>query len=189
MRIIKGFALTLLLAAGFPGPAMAGPSSEGELVSAAAGRASVVDYRAFSDEQLTEQAARWDALDKHQRRALLTEMKARMARSGRGGPVLHIRTERRYGRLIRQPDGRVIRIEANVVRVQPVTPEMLARVRARGGFGVGFERRLGIDREKLEARAVEMEPASGAALEAVPAAEAVPTVPSLPVLKASDPAP
>ncbi len=193
VRNIKGIALTLLLAAGSPGVAMAVSPSEGEPAGESRSVSSAVsaeaDYRSFSDQELTAQAAQWDALDKHQRRALLTEMKSRMARGGRGGePVLHIRTERRYGRLIRQPDGRVIRIETNVVRVQPVTPEMLARVRARGGFGVGFERRLGIDRESLEARAAAADGmAPGAASAGAPQGES--TAPSLPLLKAADSAP
>jgi len=187
VRIIKGIALTLLLAAGLPGLGMAASPLDAGSASEPSAGAAVADYRSFSDAELTAQAAQWEALDKHQRRALLTEMKSRMARGpGRGEPVLHIRTERRYGRLIRQPDGRVIRIEANVVRVQPVTPEMLARVRARGGFGVGFERRLGIDRATLEARAAE---ADGAAVPTAPATEVEPVSPSLPVLKAADSAP
>ena len=100
-------------------------------------------YGDRSDEELTALAADWDALDRHQRRALLTEMRLRMARGGAraGGQegVLHIRTERRYGRLIRQSDGRVIRIETQVVHVRRVGPDDGA---PRRGFGVGFEQRV-----------------------------------------------
>ncbi|MEQ8482791.1 MAG: hypothetical protein RIB46_00345 [Pseudomonadales bacterium] len=98
------------------------------------------DLRARSDEDLTVMAADWDALDRHQRRLLLTEMKARMARGGNRGSVLRIRTERRYGRIIRQADGRLIRIETQVVHVRPASPEELTA--ARQGFGVGFEQRV-----------------------------------------------
>ena len=57
-----------------------------------------------------------------------------------------------------------------------------------GGFGVGFERRLGMDRESLEARAAA---ADGMAPEAAPAGapQGESTAPSLPLLKAADPAP
>jgi hypothetical protein len=95
-------------------------------------------YGSHSDEELTALAADWDSLDRHQRRALLTEMRLRMARPGDGDEVLHIRTERRYGRIIRQSDGRVIRIETQVVQVRPVNPGALE---GRQGFGVGFEHR------------------------------------------------
>lgn len=117
---------------------------------AAAVAASEPAYGDHSDEELTALAADWDALDRHQRRALLTEMKTRMARRGTSDEgVLHIRTERRYGRLIRQPDGRVLRIETQVVHVRPIDPQQAeqagARVQQAGsrrGFGVGFERRV-----------------------------------------------
>jgi len=155
VRIIKGIALVMLVAASLPG--LAGAAEPGERAGPGVASRSVANaptktapYQAHSDEQLTVLAAQWDSLDTHQRRALLTEMKSRMARGGKREPVLHIRTERRYGRIIRQPDGRVIRIETNVVRVQPVTPEMLARVRSHGGFGLGFEHRVGLHRRAEE---------------------------------------
>lgn len=103
-------------------------------------------YAGHTDQALTALAAQWDTLDVHQRRALLTEMRQRMAQRGaqrgvRGGGTLQIRTERRYGRIIHQPDGRVIRIETQVVHVRPISEEELLDVQ--GGFGVGFERRAG----------------------------------------------
>ncbi|MBX3706338.1 MAG: hypothetical protein KF911_06830 [Pseudomonadales bacterium] len=99
-------------------------------------------YAGHTDQALTALAAQWDSLDVHQRRALLTEMRQRMAQRGaRGGGTLQIRTERRYGRIIHQPDGRVIRIETQVVHVRPISEEELLGVQ--GGFGVGFERRAG----------------------------------------------
>jgi hypothetical protein len=102
-----------------------------------------------------------------------------MARSGKGGPVLQIRTERRYGRTIRQPDGRVIHIETNVVQVRPVTPEMLARAEAQGGFGVGFEHRAaGQERQRVPGPHFERE----SPLLSEDAATSLP----LPVFKASD---
>ena len=139
MRIIKGLAVVLFLATGLPGLVLAGepvPESDAQSIDAEQ------NYQTRSDQELTSLAAQWDVLSTHQRRDLLTEMKARMVSGGSSGPVLRIRSERRYGRIIRQPDGRVIRIETNVVRVRPVTPEMLARAQARSGFGVGFEQRV-----------------------------------------------
>lgn len=120
--------LCLLLALTLSAPALAG----------ARDAKAANPYGARSDEELTALAAEWDALDRQQRRALLTEMQLRMDRQGDGDGVLHIRTERRYGRIIRQSDGRVIRIETQVVQVRPVSPD---DVGARQSFGVGFEHR------------------------------------------------
>jgi hypothetical protein len=98
-------------------------------------------YASYSNDALTGLAAEWDTLDVHERRALLTEVRQRMARSRSpdDAPKIQIRTERRFGRIIRQPDGRVVRIETRIVQVRPATESELA---ARGdGYGVGFERR------------------------------------------------
>jgi hypothetical protein len=91
-------------------------------------------YAEKTDTELTELTAQWDSLDDTQRRALLTEVKMRMARSkGRDG-VIRIRTLRRYGRIIRKSDGSVVRIETRVVRVRPARPGTQS-------YGVGFEQR------------------------------------------------
>jgi hypothetical protein len=98
-------------------------------------------YASYSNDALTALAAEWDTLDVHARRALLTEVRQRMARSNSpsDAPKIQIRTERRFGRIIRQPDGRVVRIETRIVQVRPATESELA---SRGdGYGVGFERR------------------------------------------------
>lgn len=129
--------------------AAGGAKAAGEAVAAAdaASRQSVGEgrYGGHSDQELTALAADWDALDRHQRRALLTEMKLRMARKGEREDLIRIRTERRYGRIIRQSDGRVIRIETQVVHVRPVTADDLDAedVEGRRSFGVGFEHRIG----------------------------------------------
>jgi len=116
-------------------------NAAGDGAEAAAARAGDAVFADHSDAALTALAAEWDTLDVHQRRALLTEMRRRMAQQGDGsGDVIHIRTERRYGRIIQQADGSVIRIETQVVQVRPVTEGAL--VRQTGGFGVGFERRV-----------------------------------------------
>lgn len=136
---IKGLVFLMLLV-GLPGLAV-GVEGDGPLVGSGAGPLSAEALRGTSDEELTAMAARWDSLDRHERRVLLTEMKARMARRGGPSGALRIRTERRYGRIIRQADGRVIRIETQVVHVRPASPEELTA--ARQGFGVGFEQRVG----------------------------------------------
>ncbi len=129
------------------GPAVAAdaPAAETAAVTGpgaapATGTPAVEQYDQLSDDALTALAARWDALDKLERRALLTEMKLRMARNGqRGGMAhIHIRTERRYGKIIRDPEGRLIRIETQVVQVRPLT----GGEPPRQAFGVGFERRV-----------------------------------------------
>jgi len=111
-------------------------------------------YADHSDEELTALAADWDDLDADQRRALLAEVKLRMVRQKTRSDTIHVKTLRRYGRLIRQPDGSVLRIERKVLSVQELDAADLERLRAgalqpagadgeapRRGFGVGFERR------------------------------------------------
>jgi hypothetical protein len=137
---IKGLLILVLLAGGLPVLADARDVPDRDPAASGSTGEAVNPFGASSDEELTALAARWDTLDLHERRALLTEMKLRMARRGTpAGDVIHIRTERRYGRIIQQPDGRVIRIETQVVEVRPVGEDDL---QDDGGFGVGFERRV-----------------------------------------------
>ena len=182
VRIIKSLAFVLFLAAGLPGLVFAGkPAAQGAPGIDAPLAESQQNFETYSDQELTSLAAQWDVLSTHQRRALLTEMKGRMASGGNAGPAMQIRSERRYGRIVRQPDGRVIRIETNVVRVRPVTPEMLARARAQAGFGVGFEQRVsGIERRQIS------EPPSGTTI--IFTDDTATSIP-MPVFKASDSGP
>lgn len=132
---------------------------DGASASAPAQASAVPTYGDSSNQALTALAARWDTLNVHERRALLTEVRRRMALQ-RGTPsgVLQIRSERRYGRIIRQPDGRLIRIETKVVHVRPATEaETLASQRA--GFGVGFEQRVG-GTAAIEGASVGVQPVS-----------------------------
>ena len=125
------------------------------------------DLSKISDARLTRMAAHWDRLPTEQRRALLREMKLRMARQqGRGGaPKIH--AERRFGKLVRRPDGSVVRVETRVIRIRPPqqqAPAAPAQAEAQADapatrvhsepvatqresapqprFGVGFERRI-----------------------------------------------
>jgi hypothetical protein len=95
-------------------------------------------YAQKTDRELTELAAGWEALSEEQRRALLTEIKGRMHTNAGKVPVLTIKTERRYGRIERQPDGTLVRIETteHVVRYQAMPEDAADRA-----FGVGFEQR------------------------------------------------
>lgn len=87
-----------------------------------------VSYAEASDEQLTALAARWDELAVAERRALLSEVKMRMARRQAGtNGVLSIRLTRRYGAV---PQGHL--------RIRLGTGQANAKE-----FGVGFEQRSG----------------------------------------------
>ena len=91
-----------------------------------------VSYAEASDEQLTALAARWDELAAAERRALLSEVKMRMARRQEGANgVLSIRLTRRYGAV---PEGRA----AGQLRIRLGAGTANAKE-----FGVGFERRAG----------------------------------------------
>jgi len=96
--------------------------------------AAAVDYADASDADLQALSASWDELSGDQRRALLTEIHQRMIAAGKK-PVLRIRTERRFGYRVPQPDGSVVTIERRqeIVRYRSVDPSQ--------PFGVGFEKR------------------------------------------------
>lgn len=106
-------------------------------------KALVKVYAAKSDKELTAMSAQWQELPRLDRQVLLREVKMRMARQrGRKGSV-QIRTERRFGRLLRQADGSVVRVETRVVQVRPATKdEQASQVQIRkSGYGTGFGRR------------------------------------------------
>jgi len=93
----------------------------------------------LSDTQLTRLAADWSALDDSQRTELFQETRERMqpqAAPTKAPSATKTTQRRRYGRLVRQADGSVVR---SVVEIE-------TRVRVQGGdrrhaFGTGFERR------------------------------------------------
>ena len=87
-----------------------------------------VSYADASDEQLTALAAHWDELAAAERRALLSEVKMRMARREAGtNGVLSIRLTRRYGAV---PKGHLrIRLGTGATNAKE--------------YGVGFEQRAG----------------------------------------------
>lgn len=112
-------------------------------------------YAAKSDVELTNLSAQLQELPRLDQRVLLREVKMRMARQrGRKGSV-QIRTERRFGRLLRQADGSVVRVETRVVQVRPATKdEQTSQVRVRkSGYGTGFGRRAVQDTQAAPAKA------------------------------------
>ena len=89
-----------------------------------------ISYADASDKQLTALAARWDELAAAERRALLSEVKMRMARRQAGTKgVLSIRLTRRYGAV---PQGH----SAGQLSIRVGTGAPTAKE-----FGVGFEQR------------------------------------------------
>jgi hypothetical protein len=210
---LRGLAFSVLLTVGLPGVTYAlGEASRAaaEPGTAGAGRPAVSQraaapattqkknpYANRSDEELAAMAAGWDALGQHERRFLLTEMKRRMARKGDHSGVIRIRTERRYGRIIRQPDGRVIHIETQVVHVRPIDENDIEEP-VRQGYGVGFEQRVarrggsdaGPERPSPapdQRQPYEMVP--NRLLEGLDTLPPTPLLDPLPVLRVSDPAP
>ena len=97
-------------------------------------------YEAYTDAELSEVASDWQSLTTEERRDYFIEVRRRMAEAGRkrAGPPVRIVGERRFGRIIPQPDGSVLRIEG-VVRyrgrdtTQTETPP---------DYGTGFEQRV-----------------------------------------------
>lgn len=165
------------------------------LLASASVPAFAQDLRARSDASLTEMAGNWDNLSASDRRKLLSEVQRRMDRqrarrsaaaarraaAPAGTPLqaregtLRIRTERRFGRKIRQADGSVVTISGRVVQERPASPgsgsQAAASVSApatasasvpatasRPRFGVGFERRSDGRRVVLVPRIVQLSP-------------------------------
>ena len=116
--------LVLVLCAAMPAGAAAPAAADRPAVS----------YVNASDEQLTALSARWNDLSPDERRALLSEVKMRMARARSQGVatgVLRIKLRRRYGAV---PPGTA---NGNLhIRVT-------TRKQGSKPFGVGFEQRTG----------------------------------------------
>ena len=124
-----------------------------------------LSYHQATDQQLTVLAARWDHLNPAERRALLSEVKLRMARqqsaqSGAPTGVLRIRLTRRYGAGRKNPAKGQLHIQVQATprgaRVHAVCqgpPGSCPDVQAKGAptpiaderqkYGLGFEQRTG----------------------------------------------
>ena len=72
-------------------------------------------YQAYTDEELSEIASDWQSLTTEERRDYFIEIRRRMGEAGkkREDPP-RVVGERRFGRIIPQPDGSVLRIEGVV---------------------------------------------------------------------------
>lgn len=154
-----------------------------------------ISYANATNEELDALGARWGYLSAPERRALLAEVRRRMAQgsnvSGNVGKV-RIQTTRQFG-VVKRPDGTMIRVERRVIRMIP----------AEQGYGTGFEQRTARDESSLPAtpqeaqrRALEQErlkfrngtqsataagaPQDGIAAEGVMPASTPSTVPELP---------
>ena len=107
------------------------------LAAAAWAHADDIDnrYAAHSDAELTQVAGQWPALDKEARRDFFIEVRRRMGENG-AVQTIPVRGERRFGRVIRRPDGSVVRIE-RIIRFNA-----RASNAAPVEYGTGFEQRV-----------------------------------------------
>ena len=101
-------------------------------------------FQEYTDEKLSETAADWQSLTTEERRDYFIEVRRRMAEAGkrRANPagLPQVVGERRFGRVIPQPDGSVLHIEG-VVRYRGSgtgTP----RTETPPDYGTGFEQRV-----------------------------------------------
>ncbi|MCZ6642475.1 MAG: hypothetical protein O7F71_12930 [Gammaproteobacteria bacterium] len=93
-----------------------------------------VSYTTKTDQELNNLLADSDSLQEGERRALFREVKLRMIRNKDQGSVISIRPEIRFGRIVRRSDGKVLRIQAGVIRIRPVPKDEQV-------YGVGFKQR------------------------------------------------
>lgn len=134
----KAFIFVIVLASGLSSEGWATEEGQAQVIEVQSpNQAFVRSISQKSDHDLnTLLATKWDDLDVHQRSAILTEVKSRMARHK--GPVtksIKLQTHHRYGeRIIRQSDGSVLRIKTRIVRVKPV-------ISSPRPYGVGYEER------------------------------------------------
>ena len=102
-------------------------------------------YQAHTDEELSAIAADWQTLTTEERRDYFAEVRRRMAEAGQrraSVPRLpRVVGERRFGRVIPQPDGSVLRIEG-VVRYRDGDATQTAQEEAPPDYGTGFEQRV-----------------------------------------------
>lgn len=119
------------------------------------------DVRTKSDEELTALTAQWGQLSAAERRVLLAEVRGRMQQKRRAAQVTpRVKVTRRYGRIIRKPDGSVV-VQTHVIgpaadasqeaqsqthlraseQMPPNTEGQRPQQGVRITFGFGFERR------------------------------------------------
>ena len=118
--------------------------------AAAADRANI--YQDYTDEELSEISSDWQSLTTEERRDFSIEIHHRMAQAGKklAVPPARIVEERRFGRIIRQPDGSVLRIKG-VVRYRGNKTD---QAETPPDYGTGFEQRVGQTADQRPASAV-----------------------------------
>ena len=121
--------------------------------AAEADRANI--YQDYTDEELSEIASDWQSLTTEERRDFSIEIHHRMAQAGKklAVPPARIVEERRFGRIIRQPDGSVLRIEG-VVRYRGNKTDQADQTETPPDYGTGFEQRVGQAADQRPAPAV-----------------------------------
>lgn len=99
-------------------------------------------YQAYTDDELSEIASDWQSLTTEERRDYFIETRRRMAEAGKKREdAPRIVGERRFGRIIPQPDGSVLRIEG-VVRYREGDETGATGTATPPGYGTGFEQRV-----------------------------------------------
>ncbi len=106
-----------------------------------------ISYVNATNQELDALGARWGYLSAPERRALLAEVRRRMAQnngvSGNTGKV-RIQATRQFG-VVKRPDGTTVRVERRIIRMIPVDQ----------GYGTGFEQRAARDDGSLPATSQE----------------------------------
>ena len=132
-------------------------------------------FQSYTDEELSEVAADWQSLTSEERRDYFIEVRRRMAEAGKKPPdperLPQIVGERRFGRIIPQPDGSVLHIEG-VVRYRGsgkggedreggsengVGVKDVSQTETPPDYGTGFEQRVeqaGVAEDSQEQRPV-----------------------------------
>ena len=95
-------------------------------------------YAGISNERLADVADRWQALDQDQRRWFFVEVRKRLMAAD-GAPTIPIGPNARFGQVVRNRDGTVVRVEPQVGAQPAGTTDSRGDPRA---YGLGFERRL-----------------------------------------------
>jgi len=144
-----------------------------------------ISYQNATDVELKALGARWEFLSAPERRALLAEVRLRMARDRGGSTRVRIQATRQFG-VVRKPDGTTIRVERRIIRLIP----------AEQGYGTGFEQRVGQDARQPSEGAPGQTGASGQKLHATPmeatrateeAGTKIPPTPVVPGLRVATP--
>ena len=118
-------------------------------------------YAELDNEQLAGLADIWQELDRDQRRWFFVEVRNRLVAKG-GPPRIPIRSSARFGQVVRNRDGKVVRVEAVRVseRLASGIDTGAATDKDPRAYGLGFERRTAVEHAR-ERQTVAPQPASG----------------------------